>query len=154
MTFSISDIAGSLAAHLAPFLSGVTFYEDPVQGGGNYPCMFLQVRGSSPIAKRMDRRYLRTLRLDLTYLEDYNLPDLQARYERVQEILDEHMELFSYTSNDESTLLRTYNREAKIDLDALHYNFELRVFVLDPEEGVLMKTIEHEFDPPEPDEIP
>ena len=60
-------------------------------------------------------------------MEDYNLPDLQQRYLAMAEALDLSMEIFPYTdgSGEGSVLLRTYDRKWNIDLDALHYKFEL-----------------------------
>lgn len=146
MTFTISNIAPSLAAYLAPYLPGVTFYEDPNQQGTVCPCMFLQARGASKIENRLADRYLRTIRMSLTYLEDYNLPDLQRRYQAAAEVLDEVLETFPYIAGEESRLLRTYNREEKIDLDALHYDFELRIWVMPGETDPLMETLAQSID--------
>ena len=131
MTFTLETVAASLAAHLAPVLPGVTFYEDPNQQDSQTPCMFLQQRYA-----RMQLnlgRWERRIGLDLTYLEDYNLTDLQRRYERAAGVLDEVMELFSYT----------YDRDWRIDLDALHYKFELRVWNVRPGAFDPMRRMEY-----------
>ena len=145
MTFSVSNIASSLAKYLTDLMPGVTFYEDPRQQKTKCPCEFLQLI-SSEILLRRQKYLLRTLRFDLTHLEDYNLPDLQKRYEAVQEILDLNMELFPISDGEDSALMRTYNRIAQIDLDALHYKFELRVWLSPHEDGVLMKTYSTDID--------
>lgn len=139
MTFTIKTIADSIAGHFSTLLSGVTWYEDPNQQGTVCPCAFLQLM-SSDVKLRRAGRLLRTLRFDLTYLEDYNLPDLQRRYQEAQEILDLNFETFAYTDGSVdsngvpvSMILRTYNRQASIDLDALHYKFDLQIW-LEPEE--------------------
>jgi hypothetical protein len=138
--FTVLDIARSLADHLAPLLDGVTFYEDPRQQLTNLPACFLQLM-SSDIKLRLHGRFLRSLRFDLTYLEDFNLPDLQRRYQRVSEILDLNMETFPY----EDALLRTYNRTAQIDLDALHYKFDLQIWLTPEEDDALMQTLAQEI---------
>lgn len=132
MTFTIQTVARSLADYLSPHLPGVTFYEDPNQQDSVLPCAFLQQRYSY-LSFRTGGRWYRRIGLDLTYLEDYNLVDLQRRYQRTAEILDLALETFPYSDGDGSTLLRTYDREWRIDADALHYKFELRVFVSQPE---------------------
>ena len=76
MTFNIGTIAKSIADYLAPSLPGVTFYEDPNQQKTQLPCSFIQQRYSR-LDKRQAGRWLRTIGLDITYLEDYNLPNLQ-----------------------------------------------------------------------------
>ena len=150
MTFTIANIASSLATYFSSYFPGVTFYEDPNQQGTDCPCMFLQVRGPTKIEKQLDGRYLRTIRLDITYLLDYNLPDLQRKYQAAGEILDEILDTFPYVSGKESSVIRTYNREWTVDLDAMHYRFDLQVRVYPPETGTPMQTLEHEFDPQEP----
>lgn len=145
MNFTIQTVALSLADYLADALPGVTFFEDPNQQGTETPCMFLQQRYST-IKKQLNGRYLRTIGLDLTYLEDYNLPDMQQKYQAAAEALDYMLETFPYTDgeseSESAVLLRTYDREWRIDLDALHYKFELRVWVTKPETGEPMETMD------------
>lgn len=132
MTFTIQTIAESIAAHFSSLMPGVTWYEDPNQQGTVCPCAFLQLM-SSEVKLKQAGRLLRTLRFDLTYLEDYNLPDLQRRYQDAQEVFDLNFETFTYSDGEDTTILRTYNRQAAIDLDALHYKFDLHIW-LDPVE--------------------
>ena len=144
MNFTVSTIAQSLASYLAPSLPGVTFFENPNQQGSTTPCMFLQQRYSYPKLKQ-GGRWLRQIGLDLTYLVDYNLPNMQELYQTAAEALDLVMETFPYTdgTTEETTLLRTYDREWRIDLDALHYKFELQVWVELPETFNPMTTMDY-----------
>lgn len=144
MTFTVSTVAKSLAAYLSPVLPGVTMYEDPNQQGSRMPCMFLQQRYVRT-QLRQAGRWLRTIGLDLTYLEDYNLPDLQRRYQAAAEALDLVMETIPYTDGvgDGTTLLRTYDRMWTIDLDAMHYKFELRVWVENPDARSPMREMDY-----------
>ena len=70
---------------------------------------------------------------------------MQQLYQAAAEALDLVMETFPYTdgTTEETTLLRTYDREWRIDLDALHYKFELQVWVELPEENTPMKTMDY-----------
>lgn len=142
MNFTIQTVARSLADYLAAAMTGVTFYENPNQQGTHPPCLFLQQRYSYT-EKRQAGRYLRRIGLDLTYLVDYNLPDMQQLYQSAAETLDILMETFPYSDGTAQTLLRTYDREWRIDLDALHYRFELRVWVEFPEEDNPMRALEY-----------
>lgn len=144
MNFTISTIAKSLADYLAPSFPGVTFYEDPNQQDSKPPMMFLQQRYAHIEPRRNNGYYLRRIGLDLTYLVDYNLPDLQQQYQRAAEQLDLRMETFPYSDGTDTALLRTYEREWRIDLDALHYKFELRVWVTIPEDSVKMETMDYD----------
>lgn len=142
MNFTITTLASSLAAYLSPSFPGVSFYEDPNQQGTQAPCLFLQQRYSYP-KLRQDGRWLLRIGLDLTYLVDYNLPNLQRLYLAAAETLDQLMEAFPYSdgTTEGTTLLRTYDREWRIDLDALHYKFELKVWVAMPEDQNPMETM-------------
>lgn len=142
MNFTTSTIAQSLAAYLAPTFPGVTFYEDPNQQGTQTPCMFIQQRYSY-IKVKTSGRFLRQIGLDLTYLVDYNLPNMQQLYQSAAETLDLVMETFPYTdgTTEGTALLRTYEREWRIDLDAMHYKFELQVWVDTPEAFNPMETM-------------
>ena len=143
MNLTVSTLARSLADYLAPVLPGVAMYEDPNQQGSQPPCMFLQTRHNR-LKLEMGGYWLRTLGLDLTCLLDYNLPDLQRQYQAAAEALDLVMETFPYSdgSGEGRALLRTYDREWKVDLDALHYKFELRERVNIPEAAVKMQTMD------------
>lgn len=138
MTFTINNFAGELAAHLKKRMPEVTFYEDPSQQGLQTPGCFLQQR-LAKITKKQAGRYLRTISLDLTYLEDFNLSDMQERYQKAAEIMDESLELIPYGDAQ----LRTYDRNWNIDLDELHYKFELRVWVSPEEDVVLMQSLDY-----------
>lgn len=141
MTFSLQNTAKSLADYLAPYFPGVTFYEDPNQQGSRPPMMCLQQRYAR-IALTPSGRYLRTVGLDLTYLADYNRPDLQRVYQQAAEVLDENLETLPYSDGENTGLVRTYDRDWRIDLDALHYKFELRVFAAPEDTGTPMEDIE------------
>lgn len=144
MNFTVSTVAKSLAAYLAPYFDGVSFLEDPAQQGTKTPCMFLQQRYAYT-DRRLSGRFLRRIGLDLTYLLDYNLPNMQQLYQQAAEMLDILMETFPYSdeTSGETTLLRAYNREWRIDLDAMHYKFELQVWVSLPEPFNPIETMEY-----------
>lgn len=142
MTFTIQNIAKSLADHLAPDFPEVTFFEDPNQQGTTTPAMFIQQRYAS-IDRKIGKRFFRKIGLDLTYLEDYNLTNLQQRYQKAAEKLDLTMNSFPYVEKEESAALLTYDRSWTIDLDALHYKFEIRVWIEPEAENNPMERIEY-----------
>lgn len=147
MNFTVSTIAKSLADYLAPSFPGVTFYEDPNQQDSKPPMMFLQTR-TNRLELETGGFWLRTLGIDLVYLLEYNLPNLQQLYQAAGEQLDLLMETFPYSdgTTEGTVLLRTYNREWNIDLDELHYRFELRERVSIPEKYVKMQTMDYNED--------
>lgn len=128
MTFSINNVAASLSQYLGPLFPGVTFYQDPVQQSLKTPCAFLQQRNST-IKRRIGSRQYLEIQLDLTYLVDYNLPNMQQLYQQAAAILDENLNSFPYVGDGtEEAVFLTYDRQWRIDLDALHYNFALHVW--------------------------
>lgn len=141
MNFTVGTIARSLADYLSPYLPGVAFYEDPNQQGTKPPCLFLQQRYSY-MQLQPAGRWLRRIGLDLTYLLDYNLTNLQQLYQQAAETLDYVMETFPYSDGSSTSVVRTYDREWRIDLDALHYKFELQIFVSKPDKENPMQEIE------------
>lgn len=152
MNLTVSTISKSLADYLAdylaPILPGVAMYEDPNQQGSQPPCMFLQTRYNR-LSKEAGGYWLRTLGIDLVYLLDYNLPNLQQLYQQAGEALDLALETFPYSDGGagaEPVLLRTYDREWNIDLNELHYKFELRERVNIPEQFVKMQTMDLDED--------
>lgn len=145
MTFATANLAASLAAYLAPYFPGVTFYPGPNQQGTEPPCMFLQQRYSYPDLQQDGRRRLR-IGLDLAYLLDYNLPNMQQLYQAAVDTLNVVMETFTYSDGTDTTLLRTYDKESRIDLDGMHYKFEVRVWVSLPETPVMMQTMDYTED--------
>lgn len=148
MNFTVNAMAQSLADYLLPLFPGVTFIQNPTQqnsgqNGVNVPCMFLQQRYSY-ITLQTGGYYYRRIGLDLTYLVDYNLTNLQELYQTAAETLDLNMETFPYTdgTSERTTLLRTHDREWRIDLDAMHYKFEIQERVAIPTNDVKMQTIQ------------
>lgn len=144
MNFTVSTIAVSLASYLTSSFPGVTIIQDPVQQSANPPRMFLQQRYSF-LKLRQGGRWLRTIGLDLVYEADYNLTNLQQIYQSAAETLDLLMETFPYTDGTatETTLLRTYDREWRVEANAMHYKFELQVWVELPEDFNPMETMDY-----------
>ena len=145
MNFTISMVAKSLAAYLEPYFPDVTLLQNPTQQNANPPCMFLQQRYSF-IKVKTAGRFLRQIGLDLVYRERYNLPNLQELYQAAAEQLDLLMETFPYSdgTTEGTALLRTYEREWRIDQDAMHYKFELQVWVEQPETITPMETMDYQ----------
>lgn len=143
MKFTMRGLTRSLAGCLAPFLPGVTFYDNPNQQGTRPPAMFLQ-RTRAKITMKMGGRFLRRLGLDLVYLVDYNQVDMDDQYTRAADILDERLETFPYSDGEggQSAILRTYERSWSIQDDALHYKFDLNIWVSPEEDAALMGSIQ------------
>lgn len=137
MTFTMNALVRALADYLSPVLPGVTFYVNPNQQGTVTPAMFLR-RTNARIAKKMGNRFLRTLGLDLVCLEDPNQVDMDDRYTRTAEIMDEVLETFPCGPAP----LRTYERRWDVTDGVLHYKFDLKLWVSREEDAILMRSIQ------------
>lgn len=143
MIFTMQRLSRSMADYLAPELPGVTFYDNPNQQGTSLPAMFLQ-RTRAKISKKLGGRFLRTLGLDLVVLVDYDRTDMDDQYATAADVLDATLETFPYSSGESAgtALLRTYERNWYIRDDALHYKFDLKIWVTRYEDEVLMRSIQ------------
>ena len=143
MTFTMQGLTRSLADYLSPHLPGMTFYDNPNQQGTKPPAMFLE-RTKAKIASKPGGRFLRELGLDLVCLLDYNQVDMDSQYTRTADVLDERLETFPYRGapGAEHALLRTYGRNWYIQDDALHYKFDLKLWVSRGEDDALMRSIQ------------
>ena len=143
MTFTMQALSRSLADYLAPFLPGITFYDNPNQQGSQLPTLFIK-RTKAKITKRTSGRFLRQLGLDLVCLEDPNQVDMDDRYTDVADVLDERLDAFPYRSGEDSTIaqLRTYERNWYIQDETLHYKFDLKLWVSEAEDSALMRSIQ------------
>lgn len=142
MNFTASTIAQSLSDYLAPALPGVAFYQGPIPQDAQPPCVFLQ-QSAARVRPGQGGRQLRQFSLDLAYMLDPALPDLQRLYQQAAETLDEVMETFPYTDGQSTTLLHTYDREWEIDQNVMHYRFGLQVWVARPQTVVTMETMDY-----------
>lgn len=153
MNFTTKTLPHSVAGTLAPYFpENFVFLNDPAQQSANdMPCAFLQTRYAYT-ERRVQAEggyWERRIGLDLTYLDDYNLPDLAQRYTEAAEIIDEHLDRIAYTDTEpteknptpDTIPILTYERSYTVDLDALHYQFEIRVRVSKPEDGAKMATL-------------
>lgn len=143
MTFTMQALTRSLADYLSPHLPGMTFYDNPNQQGSRMPALFLQ-RTKAKIAGKTGGRFLRELGLDLVCLIDYNQVDMDSQYTGVADVLDEQLDTFPYRAGggSGSALLRTYGRNWYIQDDALHYKFDLKLWVSRAEDEALMRSIQ------------
>lgn len=106
-------------------------------GKVDLPAVFITPMPNSTIKPdtiNMDRSYLRTLKFDLNYHLQYNEPNLFEKYERVADILDREFQFIDYIYEDENgdmqtALIATFDREHTVDLNGLHYKFNLKLRV-------------------------
>lgn len=127
VVFSLELLTRSLANHLSPFFPQASFYADPNQQGTKTPCFFVQQRFAS-IESKIGSRFLRKIGVDLVYLLDYNLPDLQRQYQNTADTLDEVLDFLLYSDGVENAWLHCEKRNWTIAIDELHYKFDIHAW--------------------------
>lgn len=114
-------------------------YDSPSQQGTVLPALFITYRGEQSLEGQTGGRWLRRLRFDLAYLEELNLPDLGDRYRAAAETLDLALHTIRYA---DGLPLRCRKRNWFVELDSLHYQFDLAVLVSIPDGAVKMKELQ------------
>lgn len=134
---STQSLVRALALKLGGVFPCVPVYANPNQQGTKLPAFFITFMPSE-IRSQVDNRFLRTLKVDLIYLERHNLPDLYDRYLMAAERLDLALETFPLGE----TVLRTLERKWFVELDALHYQFTVKGRVAQPNNETQMEVME------------
>lgn len=137
--FTLEMVNAAISAAVAAALPGVTVYDNPSQQGARMPAVFIGYRGEQKVEDQIGGRWLRKLRYDLCYLERRNLPDLGDRYRRAAEALDLALDVIPYPDGKP---LRAERRNWFVELDGLHYQFDLTVRVRLPHTPVYMENMD------------
>lgn len=124
--FTLELLHQAIGEAVCTALPGVTVYDNPSQQGTRLPALFITCRGTQRIEDQIGGRWLRKLRYDLCYLERHNRPDLGERYIRAAEALDGALESVSYP---DGLPLRLEKRGWFVELDSMHYQFDLNIRV-------------------------
>ena len=117
-------------------------YGSPNQQGTDFPCFFIFLMPST-VAAEVNQRFYRDLGIEIVFVQQRNIVNGNAEIQAVQEYLDENLEFFRYSDGKgDSALLHTYERQANIEDDELHYQFHIRQRVSIPHEPNPMMTME------------
>ncbi|MDR0817959.1 MAG: hypothetical protein LBN43_00070 [Oscillospiraceae bacterium] len=93
---------------------------------GDLPCVYITFIPTSGVKHNRVGHALRYIMVDLVYLSDFNLPNLDDEYSGVVDGFDNVFEFFSFTDTDDNThILRTRDRTWNYDRSGLHYKFRL-----------------------------
>ena len=141
MTFTIANIINSIAGVLRQKYPAYPVYGSPNQQGTDFPCFFIFLMPST-VAAEVDQRFYRDLGIEIVFVQQRNIVNGNAEIQAVQEYLDENLEFFRYSDGKgDSALLHTYERQANIEDDELHYQFHIRQRVSIPREPNPMMTM-------------
>ena len=135
MTFTIDNIIQSIAGQLtATFPDGkggckYLIHQSPTFNAavpGFYIFPVLPSIGDEPSG-----RLIRDIMFDVVYVQQRNLPNQNAQIFSVLEALDESFDMLQFSDGVNTCPLHTYERNASIEDQELHYKFRLkqRLFV-------------------------
>ena len=142
MKFTIQNLLSSLAGGLKTGYPDRPVYTSPNQQGTEFPCFFIFLMPSS-IEDGIGGRFLRDLGLDLVFVQQRNAANGNAEIQEVQEFLDQNLDKFLYyDESGSSAWLHTYEREASVEDQELHYKFHVRPHVSAPIKENQMQGVE------------
>ena len=142
MIFTLQCVSDSLADVLKAGYPDYPVYGSPVPQGADPPCFFIFFMPST-IEGQVDERYMRDLGVDIVFVQDRCIVDGNARILEVAEYLDGALELFPYHDGSGGTaLVRTFERQWKIEDGELHYQSHIKQRVAVPRDTIRMQEME------------
>ena len=126
MTFTIDHVMNSLAGVLKAQYPDCPVYTSPNQQGTHFPCFFIFLMPSTVTAE-VDERFYRDLGIDIVFVQERNVANGNAAIQSIQDYLDYSLETFPYTDGSGDIVpLHTYERQASVEDQEMHYQFHIR----------------------------
>lgn len=148
MTLTSENIINSLAGVLKERYPEYPVYASPNQQGTDFPCFFIFFMPSS-IESQIAGHFMRDLGIDIVFVQQRNITDGNEEILAVAEYLDERLELFRYLDGngqadkkEDTAMIRTYERQWKIEDMELHYQFHIRKRVEASKGHIFMQEME------------
>ncbi|WP_312637029.1 DUF6838 family protein [Oscillibacter sp.] len=138
MNYTLADVNQAIADAVASVIPGVTIYDNPNQQDTALPAVFINYRGEQPTRQGIDNRWTQTLKFDLCYLVEYNLPNMNDLYRAAADSLAYALTELQYAGG---VKLSTRNHSWHVELDALHYQFDVPVRLMKPYAPNYMQTM-------------
>ncbi len=142
MNFTIKNLINSLAGVLTAQYD-YPVYASPNQQGTDFPCFFIFLMPST-VAQQVDNRYYRDLGIDIVFVQQRNIVNGYAEIQAIQDYLDANLETFAYSDGTGTAMIHTYDREASVEDEELHYKFHIRQRVSLPTTPNPMEELEAE----------
>jgi hypothetical protein len=141
MMFSLENLISSIAVMLDNAF-GLPVYVDTNQQSTDYPCFFIFLVNPS-IDDEIDRRRFRNIGIDVVYVQQRNMPDIDSNNTAMIDALDELLDTITYSNDDDETaILHCYEHSAHVTDDDLHYQFRVKIHVTTPIDRNPMQEIE------------
>lgn len=141
MTATLEIIMDSIARYLQEGFGDIPVYMGENQQGTELPCFFVMLMNPE-MKQQTGGFWMRDIGLDVVYLQRRHELNSNLMLYRVQEWLDEHMEIIPLTDGTRRVQIHTHEREASVQDQDLHYKFHIHARVYIPNEGKAMKEME------------
>lgn len=138
MNFTIYNIMNSIAEYLKTGFPDISVYAGENQQATKFPCFFIKIINPE-IQPEVGGFWMRDIWLDVIYLQRRNEINSNLKLFSVQEWLDENMGLIPVA---DGIWVHTYEREASVQDQDLHYKLHLRNRVYIPRQQVSMEKME------------
>lgn len=129
-------IASAVAAAVPDAVGHI--YDSPRQQSTGLPAVFLNYRGEQGLKKQIGNRWLQTLRMDIVYLVEPNLPNEGSLLRDAAGALDYALETLAVGGER----IRALNRQWHTERGELHYQLDLRLRLSMPHSADRMETMD------------
>ena len=144
MIFSLENLMQSIAAVLVKEYE-YPVYTSPNQQGTSVPCFFV-FQMPFRIEEHVDERIFRDIGIDIVFVQERSNVNGYGRIREIQEYLDMALDSVPYTDGTAPAVtIHTYERQASIEDDELHYQFHIRQRMSVPREQNPMKEMEGNY---------
>lgn len=134
---AVNKAIASAVAAAVPDASG-HIYDSPRQQSTGLPAVFLNYRGEQGLKKQIGNRWLQTLRMDIVYLVEPNLPNEGSLLRDAAGALDYALETLTVGGER----IRALNRQWHTERGELHYQLDLRLRLSMPHSADRMETMD------------
>lgn len=134
---AVNKAVASAVAAAVPDAAG-HIYDSPRQQSTGLPAVFLNYRGEQKLKKQIGNRWLQTLRMDIVYLVEPNLPNEGSLLRDAAGALDYALETLTVGGE----CIRALDRQWHTERGELHYQLDLRLRLSMPHSADRMETMD------------
>jgi hypothetical protein len=123
MNYTLSNLIENIAGALSPLEYPI--YASQTQQGVVTPCFFISLMPSE-IQGQLSGRYLNSVSLDIVFLQEPNITNATDQIFSVIDFLDENLDTFEYSDDEETCTLRALDRHYHLEEMDLHYQITIK----------------------------
>ncbi len=125
MTYTLQNLINSIAGVLKSQYLNYPVYFNPNQQGTSFPCFFIFTMPSTTEAEP-NGYYMRDIGIDIVFVQQRNIVNGYIEILEIQDFLDANLETFEYTDGSDTAEINTFERQASMEDDEMHYKFHIK----------------------------